>query len=44
MYEKEYYRKWYEKNKEKQKIWQQEYYQKNKEHILEMHKDQESQP
>jgi len=39
MYEKEYYKKWYEKNREKQKIWQQEYYRKNKEHILEMHKN-----
>jgi len=33
------YKEWYEKNKEKQKIWQQEYYRKNREHILEMHKD-----
>ena len=32
------YKEWYEKNKEKQKIWQQEYYQKHKAHILEMHK------
>ena len=39
MYDKEYYKKWYQKNKEKQKIWQHEYYQKYKEHILEMHKD-----
>ena len=39
MYDKEYYKIWYQKNKEKQKIWQQEYYQKHKEHILEMHKD-----
>ena len=38
MYDKQYYKGWYEKNKEKQKIWQQEYYRKNKEHILEMHK------
>ena len=32
------YKEWYEKNKEKQKIWQQEYYQKHKAHILEVHK------
>ena len=38
MYDKQYYKAWYEKNKEKQKIWQQEYYRKNKDHILEMHK------
>ena len=52
MYDKEYYKIWYQKNKEKQKILkhrydnmrrnlnrQHEYYQKYKEHILEMHKD-----
>ena len=33
------YKEWYEKNKEKQKVWQHDYYQKYKEHILEMHKD-----
>ena len=33
------YKEWYEKNKEKQKVWQREYYQKNKGHILEMHKN-----
>jgi SET domain-containing protein len=39
VYDKEYYKNWYEKNKEKQKIWQKEYYRKHKEHLLEMHKD-----
>ena len=38
MYDKQYYKVWYEKNKERQHIWQKEYYRKNKEHLLEMHK------
>jgi len=33
------YKEWYEKTKDKRKIWQEEYYRKNKEHILEMHKN-----
>ena len=33
------YKEWYEKNKEKQKVWQQEYYEDHKEHILQMHKN-----
>ena len=32
------YKEWYEKNKEKQLLWQKNYYKKNKEHVLEMHK------
>ena len=32
------YKEWYEKTKEKRKVWEKEYYQKNKTHILEMHK------
>ena len=32
------YKEWYEKTKEKRKAWEKEYYQKNKAHILEMHK------
>ena len=33
------YREWYEKTKPQRHIWQRQYYQKNKEHILQMHKD-----
>ena len=32
------YKEWYEKNKEKQKIWSQKYYQKNKDRISQVHK------
>ena len=32
------YKEWYEKTKEKRKAWEKGYYQKNKTHILEMHK------
>ena len=32
------YKEWYEKNREKQLLWQKNYYKKNKEHLLEMHK------
>ena len=32
------YKEWYAKNKEKQKIWQKEYYEDHKEHVLKMHK------
>ena len=39
MYDKQYYKKWYEKNREKQLLWGKEYYRKNKEHVLEMHKN-----
>ena len=39
MYDKQQYKDWYEKTKDKRKIWQKEYYQKHKEHILEVHKD-----
>ena len=39
MYDKQYYKNWYEKTKPQRNIWQREYYQKHKEHILEMHKD-----
>ena len=39
MYDKQQFKDWYEKTKDKRKIWQKEYYQKHKEHILEMHKD-----
>ena len=38
MYDKYYYKEWYEKNKEKQKIWSQKYYQKNKDRISQVHK------
>ena len=38
MYDKQQYKNWYEKNKEKQKIWSQKYYQKNKDHIRRVHK------
>ena len=33
------YKEWYEKNREKQLLWQKNYYKENKEHVLEMHKD-----
>jgi SET domain-containing protein len=39
MYDKQQFKDWYEKTKDKRKIWQKEYYQKHKGHILEMHKD-----
>jgi len=39
MYDKQYYREWYEKTKPQRHIWQKKYYQKRKEHLLEMHKD-----
>ena len=32
------YKEWYEKTKEKRKVWEKEYYHKHKAHILEMHK------
>ena len=38
MYDKEYYKKWYQKNREKQLLWQKEYYEDHKEHVLKMHK------
>ena len=38
MYDKQYFRDWYEKTKPQRKIWQKEYYQKHKEHILQVHK------
>jgi len=38
VYDKYYYKEWYEKNKEKQKIWSQKYYQKNKDRISQVHK------
>ena len=38
MYDKQYYKAWYEKNKEKQSLWQKEYYEDHKEHVLKMHK------
>ena len=39
MYDKEYYKKWYQKNREKQLLWGREYYEDHKEHILQMHKN-----
>ena len=33
------YKEWYEKNREKQLLWQKEYYEDHKEHILQMHKN-----
>ena len=39
MYDKQQFKDWYEKTKDKRQIWQKEYYQKHKEHILEVHKD-----
>ena len=38
MYDKQQYKDWYEKNKEKQKLWSRNYYQKHKEHIAKVHK------
>ena len=38
MYDKQQFKDWYEKTKDKRQIWQQEYYQKHKEHILQVHK------
>ena len=39
MYDKEYYKKWYQTNREKQLLWGKEYYEDHKEHILQMHKN-----
>ena len=39
MYDKQQFKDWYEKTKDKRQIWNKEYYQKHKDHILEMHKD-----
>ena len=39
MYDKQQFKDWYEKTKPQRKIWQKEYYQKHKEHILKVHKD-----
>ena len=39
MYDKQQFKDWYEKTKPQRKIWQKEYYQKHKEHILQVHKD-----
>ena len=39
MYDKQQFKDWYEKTKDKRQIWQKEYYQKHKKHILEVHKD-----
>ena len=38
MYDKQQFKDWYEKTKPQRKIWQKEYYQKHKEHILKVHK------
>jgi len=38
MYDKQQFKDWYEKTKDKRKIWQKEYYQKHREHILQVHK------
>ena len=38
MYDKEYYKAWYQKNRDKQLQWQKEYYEDHKEHVLEKHK------
>ena len=38
MYDKQQFKDWYEKTKPQRKIWQKEYYQKHKAHILQMHK------
>ena len=32
-------KEWYEKTKEQRKIWEKAYYEKNKERIIEVHKD-----
>jgi len=39
MYDKQQFKDWYEKTKNKRQVWNKEYYQKHKDHILEMHKD-----
>jgi hypothetical protein len=39
MHDKEYYRVWYEKTKPQRHLWQRQYYQKHREHILQMHKN-----
>ena len=39
MYDKQQLKDWYEKTKDKRKIWQKEYYRKHKEHILQVHKN-----
>jgi len=39
MYDKQYYKIWYEKTKPQRHVWQRAYYQKNKAHLLQMHKD-----
>ena len=38
MYDKQYYKAWYKKNREKQLQWQKEYYEDHKEHVLKKHK------
>ena len=38
MYDKQQFKDWYEKTKDKRKIWQKEYYQKHKQRILQVHK------
>mgnify|MGYP003152576205 CR=1 FL=1 len=38
MYTKQQYRDWYEKTKDKRKIWEKEYYENHKEHIQQVHK------
>ena len=38
MYDKQQFKDWYEKNKEKQRIWSRNYYQKNKDRIRRVHK------
>ena len=38
MYDKEYYKAWYQKNRDKQLQWQKEYFEDHKEHVLEKHK------
>ena len=38
MYDEQYYKNWYEKNKEKQKLWSRNYYQKHKKRIAQVHK------
>ena len=37
MYDKQYYKNWYEKTKEKRQAWNTAYYQKNKDRILQVH-------
>ena len=39
MYDKQSYKEWYEKTKSKRHVWQRQYYQKNRDHVLEMHKN-----